>query len=157
MSPTRREFVALAAAGLALTVLNNVVRGEDDPQAPTEAFLAGPLSQYAKAGVYDKFFKDKQVLLVSDGKELVALSTICPHAGGQIRWSKDKKEFTCDKHKAHFTAEGVNIAGGKAKRPMERYAIRLAPNDQTQVQVDPKRVLRKDKEQWGDPEASVKF
>jgi Rieske Fe-S protein len=160
MSPTRREFVAMAAASLALTVLNNVTPATADskePAKPAEPFLAGPLSDYEKAGVYDKYLKSNAVLLVSDGKELVALSTICPHAGGAISWVKEKNEFVCEKHKAGFTADGVNVAGAKAKRPMERFAIRLTKDEKPQVQVDPKKVLRKDKNQWGDAEASLKI
>ncbi len=156
MSPTRREFVALAAASFALTVLNNVVKA-DKEKAAAEPFLAGALSQYTKADVYDKYLKDRNVLLVSDGKTLVALSTTCPHAGGEIAWDKTKKIFQCAKHEAKFTPDGVNVAGGKAKRPMERFAIRLTTGENPQVQVDPKKVLRKDKDQWSDPEAELKL
>jgi Rieske Fe-S protein len=159
MTHTRREFVALAAATVALTVLNNVVQadGPKTPPPPADPFLVGSPSDYTKPGVYDKYQKDHAILLISDGKTLVALSTTCPHAGGPISWHKDKNLFICEKHKAEFSPEGVNAPNMKAKRPMERFAIRLTTDPKPQIQVDPKKVLRKDKDQWSDPEASLKL
>lgn len=158
MDISRRSFVKVAGSVLALTVIQNagLARAEKEPE-PRKPFDAGPVSDYSKPGVYEKFKDTQGVILVSDGKTLVALSTRCPHQGGKIGWNADDKKFVCEKHKAQFDGQGINQAGAKAKRPMERFAIRATGPDKKQVEVDPGKVFRKDQDQWNDGEASLRL
>jgi Rieske Fe-S protein len=179
MSLTRREF-AFASTSIALTVLgcdgeaSNTRLSEAAPQQggpasgpgeggkgknranlATEPFRVGSPDQYKQAKLYADYKADKGVWLVSDGKALVALSATCTHNGCTTHYLDDKQIFDCPCHHSHFSLEGDNLEG-KAKRPLERCALKLVKTDTGQeIEVDPTRRFRKDKDQWGDPASSL--
>ncbi len=92
---------------------------------------AGPLSKYAANGVYDEFahyteddaeaYKAFFVVRVDDA--LFALSGLCTHKGCVVEKQKDNS-FQCPCHDSTFTATGRCIPGGKAKKSLNRLAIR---------------------------------
>ncbi len=180
MSMTRRRFTIVAAAsGVSLTVLGC---GGDDggdensqsgaggtgtgpdkavkkkPKLATEPFLIGTPERYRGAGVYPDYRDDKGVWIVSDGQSLVALNALCTHLACMTELDMPSQQFSCPCHESRFDFQGVNQAGSKAKRPLERCAVRLMANgSMQQIEVDPTRRFRKDKDQWSDPASMFRF
>ena len=176
---TRRRFAAGLGVGLALVVIGcggsdegaaHAHEGEDHGNGgknsgkgdkkkiklATEPFLIGPKQAFRDPGLYQQFHKDKGVWVISDGKELVVLSAMCTHLGCATAWKEDQAQFACPCHKSKFDLDGINQPGGKSKRPLERCSLRLVQiDDGEQVEVDPTRRLRRDKDEWSDPAASI--
>lgn len=160
MSMTRREFTAGTTATLALTVLGcstqaDEKKDENAPNLAKEPFTIGKPSKYAKAGMYDEYKKEKGVWVVSDGKAVVVFSANCTHLKCTTHWKPETKLIVCPCHGSKFDLEGANQEGSKAKRPLERCSLSLLKSGE--IQVDPTRTLRKDKDEWSDPAASVKI
>lgn len=171
MALSRREFTSVTGAIVALTVLGAGCSREEPKPPPgaggpgggkrdrkaklaTEPFAVGALSKYAAAGVYEEFKEEKGVWLVSDGKSLVALSATCTHSGCTTDYDPLAKHFDCPCHSSQFELDGVNVEGGKAKRPLERCKLEIVgEGDGQQVRVDPTKRYRKDKDEW-DPATS---
>lgn len=114
-----------------------------------EPFLIGPPTRYRPSGVYLDH-EDKGVWLVSDGQRLVALNSTCTHLGCATKYKQVNSRFACPCHKSQFDLEGNVFDGSKAKRPLERCALRLVGG---QVEVDPTRRFRKDRDEWSDPDS----
>lgn len=175
---TRRQFTFTATSLMALTVIGCDGRAQTseaeggstaaDPQGKKqddkkpkaaklakEPFLIGPPSRYKEVGVYPHH-KDKGVWIVSDAKTLVVFSAICTHLGCPTRLDLDQEIFSCPCHKSRYDFEGINQPGSKAKRPMERCSVRLVEGATGKdIQVDPTKRFRKDKDQWSDPASSL--
>lgn len=175
MTISRREFSIATVSTVTLTILGCDGQAEPTPVAQslaakkkkdpkkaklaTEPFLIGPPSRYAKSGVYDDYKREKGVWIVSEGKELVVLSATCTHLACSTRLDLPKGWFKCPCHKSHFNFQGINKKGSKAKRPLERCALRLVESGSGagQIEVDPTRRFRKDKDQWSDPAATMRL
>ncbi len=149
MQISRRQFHAAAGCGLALTVLGCGKKQRPTP-APTaklanEPFLAGPLQQYAQAGVYEQHYMEFGVLLLSDGKRLVAISSECTHSGCLSKWQADQQQYRCPCHGSTFSSDGTNLPDAKTKIPLLRFALSpTGEGDAKQIQVDPTRKFGKD-------------
>lgn len=175
MPISRREFTLGATSLFALTVLgcsddpnagpnvnSQIKRKPEKPELPKEIFSVGSPDKYRKPGVYDEYNKTHRTWLVSNGSKLVALVDVCTHLGCELAWLPEINLFECPCHTSQFDAQGTNQEGGKAKRPMERFAISLVDDTQTGaqagqqvVQIDPTARLRKDRDQWDDERASI--
>lgn len=135
-----------------------VAEEEEKPtiKLANEPFLIGPADQYRETGLDQRFHATHGVWLVSDGRKLVALSAMCTHLGCATEWDDSAKLFNCPCHRSRFTLDGINGEDDKAKRPLERCALNVVDTDDgPQVQVDPTRRYREDKDQWSDPAASL--
>ncbi|HEY6337172.1 MAG TPA: ubiquinol-cytochrome c reductase iron-sulfur subunit [Candidatus Sulfotelmatobacter sp.] len=59
-----------------------------------------------------KAVSEKAVYVTKDGQgHPLVLSSICPHLGCTVPWSKEKNQFTCPCHGATFAADGTRISG----------------------------------------------
>jgi menaquinol-cytochrome c reductase iron-sulfur subunit len=59
-----------------------------------------------------KAISEKAVYVTKDNHgQLRVLSSICPHLGCTVPWSKEKNEFVCPCHGATFAADGTRISG----------------------------------------------
>lgn len=178
MSMTRRDFTIAGTTAVTLTVLGcgdsnggappvqsfDEKGGKNRANLATEPFTIGKPKDYAKAGYYDAFKADKGVWVISDGKEIVVFSATCTHTGCTTNWVEDAKCFRCPCHKSDFGLDGTQKEGAKAKRPLDRCAVKLVKGKDKDgkeadvIEVNPKKLLKKtaDKNEWSDPEASVK-
>ncbi len=142
----RRNFLAAAATATAACALgcpfahaDDDDDDDDDPPKPLPAGLidVGPVTDYAKDGLYDKLAKDKQILLTQKGGKLYALTSICTHKKFVVK-TKDGQYF-CPKHSSRFTPDGTPAPKptgkiGAAKKPLTHYAISI--DDKKHVIVD---------------------
>ena len=64
------------------------------------------------------------VQVIKDGKDLRALSTVCPHLGCRVRWEPQDQQFKCPCHTAAFDREG-KVLSGPPPRPLDRYEVEL--------------------------------
>jgi Rieske Fe-S protein len=155
MPITRRQFATAAGSVIALTVLGCTDEGGPGSgsggrkrhklKLASKPFLVGGPDPYRKAGVYQDYRESHGIWLVSDGRQLVALSAVCTHNGCGTRYDPQDRVFACPCHKSIFTTDGLNQSG-KAKRPLERCLIELDSNPggaATQVRVDPTRRYRR--------------
>jgi quinol---cytochrome c reductase iron-sulfur subunit, bacillus type len=66
-----------------------------------------------------KAVSEKAVYVTKDGQgQLRVLTSICPHLGCTVPWSKEKKQFVCPCHGATFAADGTRV-GGPSLRGMD--------------------------------------
>jgi Rieske Fe-S protein len=119
---------------------------EEKGPADSTSVDAGPLTGYAKDGVFDKVAKKPdRVLLVRHGEKLYALSSICSHKKSTLRIKEGAIE--CPAHKSKFDSAGKPTKG-PAKLPLTRFA--LSTNDKGNVIVDKTKTFEeKDWEQDG--------
>jgi len=171
MPITRREFTAVTTSTVVLTVLgcdgqaesgetNTSTAGkskkDDKPKLADKPFLVGPPSRYRQAGVYHDYHKDFGVWMVSNGRTLIALSGVCTHLACMTELNQEQEQFQCPCHESRFGLDGIQLEGSKAKRPLERCALRLVDRfSGEQIEVDPTRRFRQDKDQWSDPASSM--
>ncbi len=116
-----------------------------------QPFFIGSPGRYGRPGVYREH-EDKGVWLVSTGHTLIAISRMCTHLACTTEFDQDGQCFICPCHKSQFDLEGVQMAGSRAKRPLERCALRLVHG---RIEVDPTRRFRRASGQWSDPAASL--
>jgi Rieske Fe-S protein len=104
MNLNRREFIILTAV-VAAGCANQPVHFE------TTSIDAGPASDYAADGVYDKFRTDG-FFVIRRGGQLIALSSICTHMGCKVKEQPDKS-YVCPCHGSEYDATG-KVTGGPA-------------------------------------------
>jgi Rieske Fe-S protein len=140
----RRSFLltTVAVACAAVTCDHCLAQAADEKEGKEEkqentssdatTVNAGPLTGYAKDGVFDKFIKKPdRVLLVRKGEKLYALSSICSHKKATLRITDGV--INCPSHKSRFTNDGKPTKG-PAKLPLTRFA--LSTDDKGNVIVD---------------------
>ena len=120
-------------------------------------FKAGFPTDYVPGTVSEKYKDAERVWIIRqvDGS-FVALLAICTHLGCTPRWLTSENKFKCPCHGSGFRGTpnwGVNFEG-PAPRPLERIAIHLAPDGQ--IEIDKSKKFLWEKQQWGDPAATLK-
>jgi len=172
MGITRRQFTQALGASVALTVLGC---GEDPGDGssgsspkrgkltlPGKPFSIGSPERYRDPGVYRNHRESSGIWLVSDGKQLVALSAVCTHKGCGTRYDTMSRIFKCPCHNSTFSIEGLNHSGGKAERPLERCNLSMA-KDTGELIVDPAKRYRQDNDNpisgrnWSSPHSVYLF
>jgi menaquinol-cytochrome c reductase iron-sulfur subunit len=59
-----------------------------------------------------KAISEKAVYITKDKQgQLRALTSICPHLGCTVPWSKEKNQFICPCHGATFAPDGARVSG----------------------------------------------
>src|SRR6516225_9458172 len=114
----RREFLLLAAAAVA------VPKAAAGNPAAERLIDAGPLSDYASDGVYDRF---------RDEAKLIALSAYCTHRKCKLRAESDHS-FYCTCHGSTFDPNG-KVTEGPAKRDLTALPTIASPRGHLLVKV----------------------
>ena len=149
-------FFSTAAAAFSLAVarfmMPNVL------VEPPSQFKVGSPSDYPAGTVTTKWKSEFGVWIVHTefrGKSIVyALFSICTHLGCTPNWLEAEQKFKCPCHGSGFYISGVNFEG-PAPRPLERTAIRIAPDGM--LEVDKSRKFQKELGQWDDPASFVEL
>ncbi len=118
--------------------------------APTSSdpFDVGPVSDFGKDGINDKFVRSHSVFVIREDKKIFASSSICPHRGATLRVRNG--EIWCPKHGSQFDDQGA-VTSGPADSSLERYAI--SKNDAGHLIVDPSKSFHE--AHWSDPASFV--
>jgi nitrite reductase/ring-hydroxylating ferredoxin subunit len=76
-----------------------------------------------------------------DGDDFIALSSVCPHLGCQVRWEAQNNRFYCPCHNGVFDPSGVATGGppGEAGQSLSRYELRVE-NGLLNIAVPPNRL-----------------
>lgn len=123
MDFTRRQFLAISSATAAAFVLGPKsfagVGGAD----------AGPLSDFAKDGVYD--FRGHGFFLIRKDSRLFAQTAYCTHRRCRVA-PADDGGFHCKCHGSMFTQDG-KVTHGPAKADLPRNQIALDDNNHVRV------------------------
>lgn len=118
---------------------------------PPSTFKVGSPSDYAPGQVETKYVAQYGAWVVSyeyNGQpEIFALKTVCTHLGCTPNWLEGEQKFKCPCHGSGFYKDGINFEG-PAPRPLERFAIRLAPDGQ--LEVDKSKTFQQEKGEWID-------
>jgi Rieske Fe-S protein len=104
----RRQFLILAATGAAITNPKSVYA-----RSAEQTIDAGPLSNYAADGLYDKF-RDFGFFIIHKGDKLTALSSFCTHRKCALKAERDHT-FYCKCHGSTFDPAG-KVTEGPATR-----------------------------------------
>ncbi len=62
-----------------------------------------------------------------DAEDFIALSSICPHLGCQVRWESQNNRFYCPCHNGVFDPSGVATSGppAEAGQSLSRYPLQV--------------------------------
>lgn len=101
---SRRQFLILAATGAAITNPKSIYA-----RGPEQSIDAGPLSNYAVDGLYDKF-RDFGFFVIRKGEKLTALSSYCTHEKCKLKAERDHS-FYCRCHGSTFDPGGKVTEG----------------------------------------------
>lgn len=137
---------AMASCGIAMTrfMFPNVL------VEPPSVFKVGYPDDYASGEVDERWKEKYAIWVVRDDHGIYVLSSVCTHLGCPPNWLKAEEKFKCPCHGSGFYRTGINFEG-PAPRPLERFAIALAPDGQ--ITVNKNRKFQQEKGQWSDPEA----
>jgi len=119
MDMNRRQFLMLAAAGLAAGCRS----GDDGVAAgPRQSRVvnAGPAGNYAADGVYSGF-RDQGFFLIRNGDKLIALSAVCTHRKCKLAAESDHS-FYCKCHGSTFDPAG-KVTLGPARRDLPHLPV----------------------------------
>jgi menaquinol-cytochrome c reductase iron-sulfur subunit len=95
-----------------------------------------------------KAISEKAVYITKDSQgQLCVLTSICPHLGCTVPWSKEKRQFVCPCHGATFSPDGSRVSG-PSLRGMDALEASVA-DGQLQVRFQYFRQLVSDKEVIG--------
>jgi len=122
----RREFLMLAAAAIAAP------KAAVDNPATERLIDAGPVSDYASDGVYDRF-RDEGFFVIRNGAKLIALSAYCTHRKCKLRAESDHS-FYCTCHGSTFDPNG-KVTEGPAKRDLTALPTIASPRGHLLVKV----------------------
>jgi cytochrome b6-f complex iron-sulfur subunit len=125
---------------------------------PPSQFKVGSPSDYPGGTVSTKWKAEYGVWIVHteyEGKNLIyALFSICTHLGCTPNWLEGEQKFKCPCHGSGFYINGVNFEG-PAPRPLERTAIRIAPDGM--LEVDKSQKFQQELGQWDDPKSFIEL
>jgi nitrite reductase/ring-hydroxylating ferredoxin subunit len=148
----RRSFLVAAATatcGCALGCPFALGKADDDddddedvPKVPMGPVDIGLLSDFAREGSYDKWIKDRHMIVVRDGGKLFALTAICSHKQSLLKILDN--QVYCGRHKSRFNYQGKPVPKpsgviGLAKKALGRFAIKV--NEQNHVIVDTSKAI----------------
>jgi menaquinol-cytochrome c reductase iron-sulfur subunit len=63
-------------------------------------------------------------VLTEDGRDFIAMSSICTHLGCRVRWVADQDQFFCPCHNAGFDKNG-QVISGPPPRPLDRFEVKV--------------------------------
>lgn len=124
---------------------------------PPTRFKIGPPSDYPLGTVSTKWTAARGIWVVHtdqyQGKDSIyALASVCTHLGCTPSWLDGEQKFKCPCHGSGFYITGINFEG-PAPRPLERVALRLAPDGM--LEVDKSFKFQEEKGQWEDSKSFV--
>ena len=150
----RRDFVratvALACLGCACDVLSAATTAPAGSPSGGKTVDVGPLADFSKDGVSDKWAKNEKFFIIRQDGKLYASSSVCTHRRTILK-VKDG-EIVCPAHGSHFSGQGVPTKG-PAKYPLYRYAI--SQNDAEHVIVDKSKQF--EEKDWENERAFIKL
>ncbi len=81
----------------------------------------------------------------NDASAFIALSSVCPHLGCQVRWEPQNNRFFCPCHNGAFDPQGVATEGppAKAKQALLQFRVKVE-NELLYVEVPLKSVTQGD-------------
>ncbi len=127
----RRDFlndiagaaIGIAAVGAAVVTIKYL--SPDVLFEPPTTFRAGPADEYPADSV--TYFPDQRVYIVRSAGGVYAVSAVCTHLGCITQWKPDLDLIACPCHGSRFNKNGA-VVQGPAPRPLQHYAVRLAPD-----------------------------
>ncbi len=76
------------------------------------------------------------VYLRRDGEKVLALQTLCPHAGCPLGYDAKEKQFACPCHaQPHFKLSGERLDGPKSYSPRDMDSLEVEIRNKTEVWV----------------------
>jgi quinol---cytochrome c reductase iron-sulfur subunit, bacillus type len=63
-------------------------------------------------------------VLTENGRDYIALSSVCTHLGCRVRWINEQGEYLCPCHNGIFDKEGL-VVSGPPPRPLDRYEVKV--------------------------------
>ena len=121
---------------------------------PPQSFKIGYPDDFTIGKVDTRFKRKHAVWVVRNDEGIYALSTVCTHLGCTPNWLEAEQKYKCPCHGSGFRKSGINFEG-PAPRPLERFAISLAPDGK--ILVDKTKLFKWEKGEWENEESSLKI
>ncbi len=127
----RRDFLngiagaAIGIAGAGSAVVTVKYLSPNVLFEPPTTFRAGPPDEYSANSV--TYFPEQRVYIVRSAEGFYAVSAVCTHLGCITQWKPDLDWIACPCHGSRFNKDGA-VLQGPAPRPLQHFAIRLAPD-----------------------------
>ncbi len=123
---------------------------------PPSRFKVGLPDAFSSGQVATKFKAQYAAWVVNTEyngqQQIYALKSVCTHLGCTPNWLEAEQKFKCPCHGSGFYQDGINFEG-PAPRPLERYAISIAPDGQ--IEIDKSRLFLEEKGEWNDPASYI--
>jgi cytochrome b6-f complex iron-sulfur subunit len=97
-----------------------------------ENFLPGSITAFEQSGFF---------VVCTEERELLAISSRCPHLGCSVNWQSEKNQFICPCHASSFDKFG-NFESPPVPRPLDIYEITI---EDSKVLVNKSRVIMREK------------
>ncbi|HEY3352794.1 MAG TPA: Rieske (2Fe-2S) protein [Polyangia bacterium] len=129
--PTRRDFLGVAgltaffgAIAVAIAGMLRLPKPSVFP-VPSQRYKVGPPGDFPMGDV--RMPEGRNVFLFHDARGFFAISATCTHLGCIVK--NGPAGFACPCHGSRFDPSGA-VTGGPAPRPLDWYAVALAPDGQ---------------------------
>jgi Rieske Fe-S protein len=142
----RRRMLAMSIGAAACAA--GIARADDS--AGDGVVDAGTIDELRGTSVSDKLAKSKKVLIVRDGKRLIAVTAICTHKACGVKPHGD--ELRCPCHGSTFSTVGA-VKKGPARTPLMHLGICLGASGH--VLINPGQQFAQ--EQWNDPKSFIEI
>jgi cytochrome b6-f complex iron-sulfur subunit len=156
MSALAVGFSSLTATAAAWTLGSVRFMFPNILREPPSRFTVGTPDKFPPGQVDERFKASNGVWLVNaeynGQQQIFALKSVCTHLGCTPNWLEAEQKFKCPCHGSGFYKDGINFEG-PAPRPLERYAISIAPNGE--IEVDKGRIFQEEMGQWADPTSFI--
>lgn len=147
----RREFVSSVAGAAAACYMCacGVSSALAADAAPVPATVdAGPVSAFAKDGLYDQQLKDNKIIIYSSKGRVYASTAACTHR--KVLLKIVDGQARCPAHGSRFDTDGKPLKG-PANKPLARFAVSIDADKH--LIIDTTKTF--DEPQWNDASASV--
>lgn len=127
----RRDFLGIAALGAFFIAMGTALMGMlrlPRPSVlpePSRRYKVGPASIFPAGEARTP--SGKNVFIIRTEKGLCAISAVCTHLGCIVK--QVPQGFDCPCHGSRFDSLG-RVLGGPAPRPLEWFALSVAPDGQ---------------------------
>ena len=148
-NPSRRTFIVTAAAA-ACACAGCPLLASGSPARAVGPVDAGPLEDFGKDGVTERWAGSDGFFVVRRGGKLYAVSSHCTHKKVRLVVAKGDEGFKCPRHGSAFGADG-HVIRSPARLALPRFAIRVKDNGHIVVDT----AAQFGERDWGDPASFV--
>lgn len=126
----RRQFITWMGIGglasylpVALVACSQDKKQSEGTKTPDNWVAMGTVTELEQKG---QLSQEDIVVIASpsDPKTVIAVNSVCPHAGCGVTWDQEQSLFVCPCHHSQFDSLG-KVIKGPAEQPLTAYSTKL--------------------------------